>query len=257
MQNANRKTIGALGKCMKILEVFGPNTPELRLDEIAGLTGINRSSAQRSVHTLCQLGYLERQSNRPTYRLSAKVLDLSFAYMRFNDLLKMAAPVAVWLANTSGVRTDVVMRDGNEVVYLLRIPSRSEMFSISPAGRRWGILSSAYGRTILAKLDPAVRDEITRNAPIIASTGNTVTDRSRIAREIQKAAEQGYAYQCGEVIDGAATIASPIVAPDGAPVAAIGLGTTVTEMQNTKTRKKLANAVVNAARSLSTIYATQ
>ncbi len=250
MKVSPRESVGSVEKAFLVLGAFNSQTPELGLDELASATGLNRSAVQRVAHTLVHLGYLQKEK-RGQYVLSHKVLRLSYAHMRFNTLLQVAAPYISGLADRLGVRADLALLDDTEVVYLIRVPPRVEMFTISPMGRRWTAISSAPGRAMISRLDDAEIDGIIARSDLREATPRTILDRTRIREIIMQARNDGYTYQLGEVLVGAAAIAAPILGASGTPIAAVSLGTTVNEMQGDARREELAAHVMETANVLS------
>lgn len=250
MTTKRRETIGSVEKAFLVLGAFKSQTPELGLDDLARATGMNRSAVQRVTHTLAQLGYLQKETPG-LYALTHKILHLSYAHMRFNMLMQVAAPYISGLADELGMRADLAVLDDTEVVYLIRIPSRIEMFSISPMGRRWTAISSASGRAMLSRLDDDGIADVIARADLPRTTPSTILDRERIREIIVQARKAGYTYQLGEVLPGAAAIAAPVIGASGAPIGAVSLGTTVTEMQVAARREELARRVMETANALS------
>ncbi|HEY0201008.1 MAG TPA: helix-turn-helix domain-containing protein, partial [Burkholderiaceae bacterium] len=52
----------SLEKGLEVLQAFGPQRRSMTLAEVAQATGLNKSSAQRMVFTLEQLGYLRKHA---------------------------------------------------------------------------------------------------------------------------------------------------------------------------------------------------
>jgi DNA-binding IclR family transcriptional regulator len=251
-----RESVGSVEKAFLVLGAFTSETPLLGLDDLAQSTGLNRSAVQRVTHTLTHLGYLQKEK-RGLFALTYKVLRLSYAHMRFNMLMQVAAPYISNLADQIGMRADLAVLDDTEVVYLIRIPSRIEMFSISPVGRRWTAISTATGRAILSPLGEDSIDDVTARAALPQATPSTILDRERIHQIVARARNDGYTYQLGEVLPGAAAIAAPIIGASGMPIGAVGLGTTVTEMQVDARRKEFAERVMETANAISQMNIAQ
>lgn len=250
MKARPKESISSAQKAFLVLGAFNSQKPELGLDELADATGLNKSAVQRLTYTLVHLGYLQKEK-RGLYKLSHKVLRLSYAYMRFNTLMQVAAPYVSRLADHLGVRADLAVIDDTEVIYLIRVPSRVEMFTISPMGRRFAAISSAPGRAILSRLDDATIDDIVARSELKEATPRTILDKHRIREIILQARNDGYTYQLGEVLVGAAVIAAPIIGASGAPIGAVSLGTTIAEMQLDSRREELAMHVMETAHALS------
>jgi DNA-binding IclR family transcriptional regulator len=250
MPAKRRESTGSVEKAFLVLGAFNSQTPELGLDDLAQATGLNRSAVQRVTYTLTHLGYLQKEK-RGLYALTHKVLRLSYAHMRSNTLMQVAAPYITGLADQLGLRADLVVLDDTEVVYIIRIPSRVEMFSISPMGRRWAAISSASGRVMLSRLDDGVIADVIARSTLTQATPRTILDKARIREIIAEAGKEGYTYQLGEVLAGGASIAAPIIGASGAPIGAVSLGTTVAEMQLDPRREELAERVMETAHALS------
>ncbi|WP_419906492.1 IclR family transcriptional regulator [Hoeflea sp.] len=249
----SRSRINVLEKTFSVLEAFSASTPELNLEGLSELTGIGKSSLQRLTHTLCELDYLRRTDKRGYYALTHRPLVLSFAYLRFDELARAASPLLGRLADQTELRADLTLLDGTDIVYAVRIPSRVETFSISPAGRRWPALASASGRAILSGLPEETVDAVFAQTELPAATTRSILDKETIRRAIGQAKVDGYAYQIGEVLEGAAAVACAINNASGLPFAAISLGTSVSELENIERRRELAATVINAANSLSSL----
>ncbi len=256
MAAKRRESVGSVEKAFLVLGAFSSQKPMLGFGDLVQATGLNRSAVQRVTHTLVHLGYL-RKETPGLYALSHQVLRLSYAHMRFNTLMQVAAPYISGLADELGMRADLAVLDDTEVVYLIRIPSRIEMFSISPMGRRWTAISSASGRAMLSRLDDDSIADVVARADLPRATPSTILDRERIRALIAQARNDGYAYQLGEVLPGAAAIAAPIIGAFDAPIGAVSLGTTVTEMQMDPRREELARRVMETANTLSQMNITR
>lgn len=246
-----RQTMGVLDKALSVLQSFSPTHPDMTIEEIASRTRINRSSVQRVVFTLVSMGYLESIRHGKSYRIGARVLGISYSYLRNNRLLRGAMPELIRLANLAERRSDLVVLDDCEVVYLARIPGRLDASSVSPAGRRWTAVSSAFGRAILSTMPLEQREAVIRNAHVPKPTGRTITDLDEIRRKIGQAAKDGFAFQIGEINEGSAAIGAPVFGAGDHAFAAIGLGTIADEMNDENIRKELARLTREAAVSLS------
>src|ERR1700760_540587 len=105
---AQRSTlfIQSLDKAMRVLEAFSHGEQFLGLTELATLSGLDKASTQRCAHTLCQIGYLEKNPKTSRFSLGKKCLDLSFHFLRTHPLVVAATPVLLQLRKDSGERTN-------------------------------------------------------------------------------------------------------------------------------------------------------
>ena len=98
--------VQSLEKAMKVLEAFGRGEQYLGLSQIVALSGLDKAAAQRYVHTLVQIGYLEKSAKTGRFALGKKCLDLSFHFLRTHPLVVAATPVLLQLRKDSGERTN-------------------------------------------------------------------------------------------------------------------------------------------------------
>jgi DNA-binding IclR family transcriptional regulator len=71
----------SLEKGLAVLRAFSGERRTMTLGEVAEHVGINKSSAQRMVYTLEQLGYLRKHPQTRRYQLSPRVMEIGFNYL--------------------------------------------------------------------------------------------------------------------------------------------------------------------------------
>lgn len=149
-----RARIAALEKAFAILELFGPNAPELRIADIATRTGMNRSSAQRLAHTLVTSGWLSRETASGVLSLSHRAGYPAHVYLASNHLIDLIMPLVVELNARTGLSCDLWLADGSDAITLARVPSPAASLALAPIGSRVALRDAAPGRAILARLSP-------------------------------------------------------------------------------------------------------
>lgn len=156
----HRARIAAVGKAFAVLELFGPETPELRIVDIASRADMTRSSAQRLVHTLLKTGWLRRDPSGMLLSLSHRAVDPAFVYLSSNQLMELVLPLAVELNARTALSCDLWLRDGTDMVTLARIPSPAASLALAPVGSRFALAQSAPGRALLSGLAPDRLDTV-------------------------------------------------------------------------------------------------
>src|SRR5947208_6063839 len=99
--------IKSLAKALKVLEAFGNCQRFLSLGEIAKLSGLDKSAVQRITYTLHRHRYLDQDPETRRYALGNRLLDLSFAFLRFHPLIERAAPILLDLRRSIDERVDL------------------------------------------------------------------------------------------------------------------------------------------------------
>ncbi|WP_424987186.1 IclR family transcriptional regulator [Microbulbifer sp. S227A] len=240
----------ALLKALHVLETFQQPIESMTVRDISAATGETESSVQRSTYTLERLGYLERADAGNRYVPGRSCLGPVYGFLRNNKLLETATPYLIDLAERVATRTHLSVLDGTEIVYLSRIPSQEERLNLSPLGRRWPAISTSSGRAILAALPEDAREEIIAASQFKKITPKTETDPAAIRAAIDLARQDGYSYQDGEVLPGAASVGSAVVSADGRVHGAVILGGPASAFADLDQRRALGEAVKQATRAI-------
>ncbi|HVW68811.1 MAG TPA: IclR family transcriptional regulator [Steroidobacteraceae bacterium] len=243
-------------KALAILEAFGNEKSALNLTEIGVAVGMTKSSAQRCTHTLERLGYLRRDPSVKRWVLTPRALEIAHSYLSGYGLLEQATPHLVDLNQACGESVSLSEPHGTDMVYIARFPSHKRFFIHMPVGRRLPMYCSGAGRAYLSLLPRKEAQRILRQSTLHAYTPYTLTDPKQILREIDAAREAGYAWTAQEFYRGDLTIAAPVPAPDGEPVAAINISAPTSRWTLDELRAKLSSLLLETARAASSGIAT-
>ena len=206
---------------LAVIRSFSTEAPAQTLTEVAARTGLTRAGARRILLTLEHLGYVESLGRR--FRLTAKILDLGFAYLSSLPLWDLAEPVMQALVAELKESSSVAVLDGTEVVYVLRVPTHKIMSINLGIGSRLPAYCTSMGRVLLAGL-PAeeCRRRIAASARS-ARTARTVTDAAQLQRLVDEARAQRWALVDQELEEGLVSLAAPITDRAGRTIAALNL----------------------------------
>lgn len=213
--------VNSVAKCMAVLRAFAAGSRYLGLQEISDRSQLDKSTVQRMVHTLLQLGYLERCATTRRYALGNAVLDSAFHFIRSHPLVELATPHLIELRRRCGERVDFSLFDGSTIVYVMRQPNRLAPFSTAVVGRRMPIFLTAGGRAILAKLPRSEALSIVTEAPREAWTPKTITDIDAIMAKIDEAREHDYSMAIEEAVPGDIALAAALVDERNRPLGAV------------------------------------
>jgi len=215
--------VASLEKGMRVLEAFRDATDTLGLTEIAALTRLGKSAAQRFVHTWERLGYLSKDTASRRYRLGPRVVELGYFFLRTDRLVSMAAPHLVALRDRCGLAVHMSVLAGGDMIYLLRLPSRQLTLAEMLPGRRMPAWCNSGGRMLLSQLDDdAIRQTLLR-APPRAFTPRTVIEPLALLALIQQARDEGYALTEDQVLQNQVGAAVLLRDARDVPLAAISV----------------------------------
>ena len=116
----DRLFVGSLEKALKVLYAFGSQDPQLTITEIARATGLNMSAAQRFTHSLTAMKLIDKDARTKQYRLSPRMLDFAYFYLRSDLLTTVAHPHLQRLAVATGEYANLSILDRADVIYLAR-----------------------------------------------------------------------------------------------------------------------------------------
>src|ERR1700745_140275 len=149
----DKEFMTTLAKGLAVLGAFGQQRPTMTLAEAAQVADLSRATARRVLRTLTQLGYVEQDGR--TFSLSPKILDLGFAYLSTKSWIERALPLMRELSERFGESCSAAILQGNDVVYVARVPARRIMSAALSVGSRLPALHTALGRVLLGYLDEA------------------------------------------------------------------------------------------------------
>lgn len=214
--------VKSVEKALGILELFNAESPSLNLQDIVRLTGLNRATAYRFCQTLLFLGFLERSGARD-YRPGMKTLLLGYAAFATLELPEIAWPHLEELQTATGETANLAIRDGAEIVYLMRLKS-SQIVNIQLfVGSRLPVYCTSMGKAILAYLPPDESREIIASCRFEARTPNTITTAKRLRQELTQIRKQGYAINDEELELGLRGVAAAIFDSENYPIASVNV----------------------------------
>jgi DNA-binding IclR family transcriptional regulator len=223
----------------------------MTLADIAKASALDRSATQRIVYTLEALGYLSRVPETRNYRLTTKVLQFSYNYIRANELVDKASPYLLDISRHLGETTNLQEIDGNEIVFVARFPGR-HLFNVDIAlGARLPALFTASGTAILSRLPEKQLKAIVAQTLLDPMTPYTEIDPKKLLERIRQASRRGYAIIENETVLGDISVAAPITDHGGAAVAAINISVPTTRWTVERVEAELAKHVQVAATSIS------
>ena len=243
--------VGSTEKAFRVLHAFDGAQRTMTLADIARAAQLDRSSAQRIVHTLEALGYLRRAPESKSYGVTCKLLQFSYNYVRGNELIDKASPYLLDISRTIGETTNLHELDGTDVVFIARFPGQHMVNIDIAVGRRLPAYFTASGTAILSRLPRARQVEILEQTRLQPITPHTETDVARLMERVERARETGYALVANETVMGDISVAAPITDHDGHAVAAINISVPTTRWTAASAEDKLVQQVQVAATSIS------
>lgn len=195
----------------------------MTLSAVAEATGLARATARRSLLTLVELGYAEADGR--AFRPLPRVLELGYAPLAERGFTDIAQPHMRELVRTVHESASLAVLDGGDIRYVARVPTVRIMSVNITIGTRFPAYATSMGRVLLAGLDADARAAHLAGVRPEPLTRHTVTDVADLAREVERAAAEGYALVDQELEEGLRSLAVPVRDARGRVVAALNVAT--------------------------------
>jgi IclR family pca regulon transcriptional regulator len=219
----DKEFMATLAKGLAVLGAFGRERPSMTLSEAATATSVSRATARRILRTLTELGYVTQEGRQ--FSLSSNILKLGFSYLATQSWIDRAQPLMRDLSERLGESCSAAILEGNEIVYVARVPARRIMSTVLSVGSRLPAFHTALGRIQLGFLDEAEIWRRLKSQHIEAYTPSTIIDLQALFDRVRDDHAQGFSIVDEELERGLRAIAVPVVGRGGDAVGAINVST--------------------------------
>jgi DNA-binding IclR family transcriptional regulator len=216
-------TIQVLERTFSLLDMLASHQDPVSLKEISERTGLHPSTAHRILNDLAIGKFVDRPA-AGSYRLGMRLLELGNLVKARLDVRDAALAPMRELHKLTHQPVNLSMRQGDEIVYIERTYSeRSGMQVVRAVGGRAPLHLTSVGKLFLAHEDPArVRAYATRTG-LTGHTRNSITDVTRLERELAAVRAQGCARDDEELELGVRCMAAGIFDDQGKLLAGLSV----------------------------------
>ncbi|MBQ0141160.1 MAG: IclR family transcriptional regulator [Kurthia sp.] len=217
MQSKNKTVV----RSMEILNLF-INHAKLSFNEIIELSGIPKTSVYRMLQSLEEMCLIDKDEQG---KYSLGILFLRFGHLVSErmDIRQIARPTMESLHKEFGEAVNLIIRDGDEAVYIEKIQSIQPVRLYTTIGRRTPLYAGACARVILSFLPAQEREEYLNRVELIPYAKGTLTTMDQLRHSISEARNLGYTISYSELEDFTAAVAVPIFDHTGNVVAGISI----------------------------------
>jgi IclR family pca regulon transcriptional regulator len=240
--------VQSLERGLAVIRAFDADHPELTLSDVARATGLTRAAARRFLLTLVDLGYMRTDGR--LFGLRPRILELGYAYLSSLSLPEVAQPHLEALVAEVHESCSVSLLDGNEIVYVARVPTKRIMAVSISVGTRFPAYATSMGRVLLAHQPADWLDDYLASVELRALTPRTITDRAKLRSMLNRIRSQGFAVVDQELEDGLRSLAVPIRDTGGAVIAAMNVSARTSRGSSEAIRRALLPPLQAAARQI-------
>jgi IclR family transcriptional regulator, pca regulon regulatory protein len=244
----------SLARGLAVLRCFAEQERPMTIAQASQLTGFSRPAVRRCLHTLVQLGYVEKSGSK--YVLRPKVMMLGYAYLSSTPLAVRAQALLDALRDELGESCSLGVMEDDELCYIARAETSRIMTVALRVGSRLPLYPTSMGRVLLSGMSPAERSAYFARVQPAAITRFTEIRTGNLQAICDKVAQDGFAIVDQELELGLCSVAVPVYAMNGRIVAAINIGTSTHRYSEAELRIRLLPALRDCARDITAMVRT-
>jgi IclR family pca regulon transcriptional regulator len=244
----NGEFVQSLDRGLAVIRAFDADHPELTLSDVARQTGLTRAAARRFLRTLVEIGYMRTEGGK--FSLRPKILELGYAYLSSLSLPELALPHMEQLVERVHESSSMCVLDGDEIVYVARVPTKRIMAVVIAVGTRFPAYATSMGRVLLAGHSDDWLDGWLSSAKLQQLTPHTTTDSKDLRAELVRIRERGWALVDQELEEGLRSVAVPIRDASGRVVAAVNVAVNASRRSLDEVAAEVVPLLLDTARQI-------
>jgi len=241
--------IDSVEKAFRLLQIFSAEHPAVTVSEAAELAGLTRATARRILLTCVRLGFAETDGR--VFRLTPRVLRLGYGYLSSLPMWETAQPHMRQLADQVRESCSMATLDGDDIVYVARVPAPRSMSITLSVGSRLPAYPTSMGRVLLAALPDTQLKSYLDTVRLEPLTTRTIADPSALEAELLRVRQQGFAMVDGEREEGVRSAAAPVRGSSGDVLAAINVSANAARISVPDLRDRCVPRLVETAEAIS------
>ena len=229
--DTDKTSIQVIERMVALLDALAEQPDPVSLKDLAVATGLHPSTAHRILNDLVLKRFVDR-SEPGSYRLGMRLLELGNIVKSRINVREAALDFMRSLHRKTNQTINLSVRQGDEIVYIDRAFSeRSGMQVVRAIGGRAPLHLTSTGTLFLSLDDPTtVRAYATRTG-LAGQTKNSITDLTKLERELSQVRALGYARDNEELELGVRCMAAGIRDDSGRLIAGLSISAPTERLQ--------------------------
>ncbi len=188
---AEKSGVQSVERIFQLIESLAAHPAGAGLQRLAQDTDLAKSTVHRLLASLVSLGYAAQDENG-RYRLTLKMFELSSGIVNSMDIMDVAKVHLERLAQRTGEAVHLVIRDGQDIVYIYKTESGPMRMS-SRVGLRSPLYCTGVGKAILATLPADEVTNIWQHTTPQKLTTHTIVEFDALQAQLAEVRTNGYA----------------------------------------------------------------
>jgi IclR family transcriptional regulator, pca regulon regulatory protein len=237
--------VRALDRGLAVIRAFDADHSRRSLAEVARAVGLAPATARRLLHTLQALDYVGTDGQ--VWWLRPRLLELGQAYLATTSVWDVVRERLVALTEEVHETASAGVLDGDDVIYVVRVPYRRIMSMNVEVGTRIPAFASSMGRVLLAALPDEARESVLERVDLRPITARTVATVDALRDVLAQVAAQGWCFLEQELEAGIQCVAAPVHDARGRVIASVTVSSHTTRLSPKEVRQRLLPALLRAA----------
>lgn len=222
--------VPAVDQASRILICLARNPSfKMSLTDICRSVGIHKSKGYSILNTLQKYGLVHKDPLGKTYSLGFGLISLSRRVLDNLNYEAIAGPYLKKLADQTHSTALLGIIDNENVFIVAKQEADQTVGVTTRIGHRFSITHGAHGKTIVSFLPDADREKILHHDKLFFHGNASKLNRKRLAEEIERCCQDGYAVDMGELNPGINVIASPLFDSQGSLIGSMFIMGTFSE----------------------------
>lgn len=201
--------VPAVDKCFAMLKLFAHSKKPLGVSDISKALNFNKSTVFNIVHTLDDLGVLEKVAEGK-FQFGTRLYILGRAAGRGSELIGTVHPYLEEINHHTKLSAFLGIRSGQTAIIIDKADAAFNIKIHSEIGMKIPLLAGAGGRAFLAQLSDAEVDEILSTTELKRFTPNACVNKKQYKEMVKQVRTNGIAIDMEEYIEGIRAFALPL-----------------------------------------------
>ena len=210
-------------RAVRLIRHVAEGNPVVNMSETAKDLKINRTTLLRLLHTLESEGFFERRPGGAGYQVGLSFLELGARAIFSQDLVQVSVPILTRLAEELGLSAHLGVRDGTDVLYLVRRTPNTPLASNIRVGSRLPAHATTMGRMILAHMSPIELERLYDGRELRRFSAHTATTLQALKTKTAQDLLAGIAWSDAYFEPGISSAAVAVFDFAGTPLGAINV----------------------------------
>ena len=237
-----------------VLRVLAAHGDAVPLAVIADDAALPKSTASRLLTTLESIAMVARGPSPGTYVSGPALPALVGAPRMTAQLVGVAHPYLVELADRFGEDAALAIPDGTALIYADQVRGHHPIQVPNWTRQRFAPHTVAAGFVMMAWW-PAARLDAYLRGPLPPATTGTMTDAAAIRARVAEVRRRGYVWTAGEWVDGIGAVAAAVTTAGGELLAVLNVFGPSFRFPGARDPDEISAAVSDGARRLGRVLA--